>query len=137
MPEAAKSQQRRFQWLYIGVANTDFAPLTGNWAIAWLKIVIRVAETLYNSQPNIQRRGKMDATATITEQRKKEGSHRHYAIEIQDKDDLRMLVAHLPGFWDTIEATTAQWLLKCGQTPKNHHYNFLNEQGASNNQKNY
>jgi hypothetical protein len=118
LPEVAKSQQRRFQWLYIGVENTDFAPLTGNWAIAWLKIVIRVAETLYNSQPNIQRRGKMDATATITEQRKKEGSHRHYAIEIQDKDDLRMLVAHLPGFWDTIEANDRTMVIEVWADPK-------------------
>ena len=50
--------------------------------------------------------------STTTEQEKREGSHRAYRLPMQDQDDLRMLIAHLPGFMDTAEANERQMVVE-------------------------
>jgi hypothetical protein len=40
------------------------------------------------------------------------GRYRAYCLPITDKDDLRMLVAHLPGFMDTADANERQMIVE-------------------------
>jgi len=40
------------------------------------------------------------------------GHYRAYCLPITDKDDLRMLIAHLPGFMDTAEANLRQMVVE-------------------------
>jgi hypothetical protein len=45
-------------------------------------------------------------------QEKKDISYRAYRLPIEDKDDLRMLIAHLPNFLDTAEANERQMVVE-------------------------
>ena len=38
--------------------------------------------------------------------------YRAYCLPMQDQDDLRMLIAHLPGFMDTAEANERQMVVE-------------------------
>lgn len=40
------------------------------------------------------------------------GRYKAYCLPIADKDDLRMLIAHLPGFMDTADANERQMVVE-------------------------
>jgi hypothetical protein len=79
--------------------------------IVLLNTHITVALTFRGCQPNTR---KENAMTSIAERKDvaTDGRYRAYSLPIADKDDLRMLVAHLPGFMDTADANERQMVVE-------------------------
>jgi len=70
-----------------------------------------VALTFRGYQPNTRKEKGMTNTAIKSAERT-DVRYRAYCLPITDKDDLRMLVAHLPGFMDTADANDRQMVIE-------------------------
>jgi hypothetical protein len=47
-----------------------------------------------------------------TTEAEKKGSFRMYVVEVEDKEDLRDLILHLPGFLDTVHANDKRMVVE-------------------------